>query len=227
MTLASLLHDPVRSVRIETANVLAGAPPNVFSGELAGAFERATDEYIAAQELNADRPEALLNLGALFARQGKFDQAEAELKSALILDSSFAPAAVNLADLYRAVGREAEGDALLREALQHNPDDSVLLHALGLSLVRQKQNEKALGFFAAASRIEPANARYAYVYAVALNDLGRTGDAIQTLTGAIKAHPYDRDLLAALVSYCDRAGEPAKASIYAQRLAQLEPGKQD
>jgi tetratricopeptide (TPR) repeat protein len=224
--LASLLDDPVRSVRIETANVLAGAPPNILSGEFAGAFDRATDEYIAAQELNADRPEALLNLGALFARNGKFDRAEAELKTALALDPSFAPAAVNLADLYRVLGREAEGDALLRKTLQRNPDDAALLHTLGLSLVRQKQNEKALGFFAAAWRIEPANARYAYVYAVALNDAGQTGAAIQTLTSAIKAHPYDRDSLAALVALCNRAGEPAKAVIYAQRLAQLEPENQ-
>jgi tetratricopeptide (TPR) repeat protein len=224
--LASLLQDPVRAVRIETANVLAGAPPNIFSGDLASAFDQATDEYIAAQELNADRPEALLNLGALFARQGKLDHAEAKLKSALALVPSFAPAAVNLADLYRTLGREAEGDALLRKALQRNPDDAVLLHSLGLSLVRQNQNERALGFFAASWRIEPANARYAYVYAVALNDTGQTNAAIQTLLSAIKAHPYDRDSLAALVSFCNRAGEPAKASVYAHRLAQLEPGDQ-
>jgi len=224
--LAPLLHDPVRAVRIETANLLAGAPPNFFPGDLAGAFARATGEYIAAQELNADRPEARLSLGALLLRQRKFDRAEAELKSALALDPSFAPAAVNLADLYRALGREAEGDALLRAALQRSPDNAVLLHALGLSMVRQKQNEKALGFFAAAWRVEPANARYAYVYAVALNDAGRTNAAIETLLSAIKVHPYDRDSLAALVSLCNRMGEPAKASIYAGRLAQLESATQ-
>ena len=201
-------------------------PPNFFPGDLAGAFARATGEYIAAQELNADRPEARLSLGALLLRQRKFDRAEAELKSALALDPSFSPAAVNLADLYRALGREAEGDALLRKALQRNPDDAVLFHAVGLSMVRQKQNEKALGFFAAARRIEPTNARYAYVYAVALNDAGQTNAAIQTLTSVIKAHPYDRDSLAALVSFYNRVGEPGKASIYAQRLAQLEPGSQ-
>jgi Flp pilus assembly protein TadD len=224
--LVSLLQDPVRVVRIETANVLAGAAPNILSGDLAGTFDQATDEYIAAQELNADRPEALLNLGVLFARLGKFDHAKAELKSALALDPSFAPAAVNLADLYRALRREAEADSLLRKTLQRNPDDAVLLHALGLSLVRQKQNEKAIEFFSAASRHEPANARYAYVYAITLNDAGRTNAAIQILTSAIQAHPYDRDSLAALVSFCNRAGEPGKASIYAQRLAQLGPGNQ-
>jgi tetratricopeptide (TPR) repeat protein len=108
VALAPLLQDRVRAVRIETANALAGAPSNIFSGALARAFHQATDEYIAAQELNADRPEAHLSLGALFARQGKLDRAEAELKSALALDSSFSPAAVNLADLYGALGPRPE-----------------------------------------------------------------------------------------------------------------------
>lgn len=226
VALAPLLHDPVRAVRIETANVLAGAPPNLLSGDLAGAFDQAIDEYIDAQELNADRPEALSTLGTLFATQGKFDRAESELKGALALDPSFAPAAVNLADLYGAVGREADGDALLRKALQRDPGDAVLLHALGLSLVRQKQNEKALAYFAAAARLDPANSRYAYVYAIALDGAGQTNAAIQTLTTTVKAHPYDRDSLAALVSLLNRADQPAAASIYAQRLAQLEPGNQ-
>jgi len=86
----------VWAVRIETANVLAGAPPNILSGDLANAFGQATDEYIAAQELNADRPEALLSAGALFARQGKLGHAEAELRSVLAPDPSFAPAAVRI-----------------------------------------------------------------------------------------------------------------------------------
>jgi len=201
-------------------------PSKLFAGGLAGAFDRATDEYIAAQELNADRPEALLSLGTLYARQGKLDHAEAEFNSALVVDPSYAPAAVNLADLYRAADREAAAEAVLRKALQRNPDQAVLPYALGLSLVRQKQNEKALGLFADAARIEPANARYAYVYAVALNDAGQTRAAIQTLESAIKAHPYDRDSLAALVSFWNQMGDPAKASIYLQRLRQLEPENQ-
>ena len=65
--LGSLLNDHVRAVRIETAQVLAGLPAEGFSA----ALDRATGEYIAAQELDADRPEAHMNLGLLFrpARQ--------------------------------------------------------------------------------------------------------------------------------------------------------------
>jgi Tfp pilus assembly protein PilF len=68
-------------------------------------LNHATDEYIAAQELNAERPEAHLNLGLLYARENNLDRADAELKTALSLDPAFAPAAVNLADLYRGEQR--------------------------------------------------------------------------------------------------------------------------
>src|SRR5208283_2434245 len=104
--LAPLLSDPVRAVRIEAAEVLAGIPVDTFPMEVGAAFSRATDEYIAAQQLNADRPEAHLNLGLLYARENHLDKAEAELKTALSLDPAFAPAAVNLADLYRAQDRD-------------------------------------------------------------------------------------------------------------------------
>ena len=113
-TLAPLLDDPVRAVRIEAAEVLAGLPVNNLPADIAAAFDRATEEYIASQQLNADRPEAHMNLGLLYARQNHFDKAEEELKTALSLDPSFAPGAVNLADLYRAQNRDEEGERVLK-----------------------------------------------------------------------------------------------------------------
>jgi tetratricopeptide (TPR) repeat protein/ssDNA-binding Zn-finger/Zn-ribbon topoisomerase 1 len=223
-TLAPLLRDPIRAVRIEVAEVLAGLRADNFPADVATAFSRATDEYISAQQLNADRPEAHLNLGLLYARENHFDQAEAELKTALSLDPSFTPAAVNLADLYREQSRDKEGERILKDAISRSPNDASLEHALGLLMVRQKRSAEGLGFLAAAARIDPGNARYVYVYAVALNDAGQTRAAIETLERSIKAHPYDRDSLAALVNFLEQSGEPAKALSYAQRLDELEPG---
>ena len=222
--LAPLLNDPIRSVRIEAAEVLAGLPADNSPQNVATALGRATDEYVSAQQLNADRPEAHLNLGLLYARENHFDKAEAELKTALSLDPSFAPAAVNLADLYRGLKRDEEGERVLKDAINRSPNDAALEHALGLLMVRQKRNPSALDLLAAAARHEPANARYVYVYAVALNDAGRTGAAIETLENSVKAHPYDRDSLAALVTFLEKAGDSVTALTYAQRLDQLEPG---
>ena len=222
--LAPLLSDPVRAVRIEVAEVLAGLPADNLPADVAAAFSRATDEYISAQQLNADRPEAHLNLGLLYARENHFDKAQAELKTALSLEPSFAPAAVNLADLYRAQNRDEEGERVLKDAISRSPNDASLEHALGLLMVRQHRGAQGLDLLAAAARIDPGNARYVYVYAVALNGAGQSRAAIETLESAVKAHPYDRDSLGALVNFLEQAGDPAKALIYAQRLDELEPG---
>ncbi len=221
--LAPLLADPVRAVRIETAEVFAGVPADNLPAATSAALGRATDEYVGAQLLNADRPDAHVNLGLLYAKENHLDKAEAELKTALSLDPSFVPAAVNLADLYRAQHKDEEGERVLKDALVRSPNDASLNHALGLLMVRQHRSAQGLQMLAAAARGAPGNARYVYVYAVALNDAGKTKAAIETLQASLKAHPYDRDSLAALVSFLERAGDTAKALTYARRLGELEP----
>jgi predicted Zn-dependent protease len=91
-------------------------------------------------------------------------------------------------------------------------------------MVRQKRSVQALDLLGAAARGDPGNARYAYVYAIALNDAGKTSAAIETLESSIKAHPYDRDSLAAVANFLEQSGDPAKALTYANRLDGLEPG---
>jgi tetratricopeptide (TPR) repeat protein len=90
-------------------------------------------------------------------------------------------------------------------------------------MVRHKRSAQALALLAAVARTDPNNARYAYVYAVALKDAGQANAAIETLTRSIDAHPYDRDSLAALVTFLEQAGDPAKALVYARRVEDLEP----
>jgi len=211
-------------VRIETAEVLAGLPTDGLPADVAAAFSHATDEYVSAQKMDADRPEAHMNLGLLYARENHFDKAEEELRTARSLDPNFAPAAVNLADLYRVQNRDEEGERVLKDAMSRSPKDASLEHALGLLMVRQKRSAQGLNLLAAAARGEPGNARYVYVYAVALNDAGQTRAAIDTLESSIKTHPYDGDSLAALVNFLQQSGDNTKALTYAQRLDELEPG---
>jgi predicted CXXCH cytochrome family protein len=221
-----LLNDRVRAVRIEAAEALAGNPTETLPGDVAAALAKATTEYIAAQELNADRPEAHVNLALLFAKERHFDEARKELETAQSLDPFFAPAAVNLADLDRALGHDADGERVLREAIVRSPDDASLQYALGLALVRQGQKLEALGYLSKAVRLDPANPRLTYVYAVALNDNGQTEKALDVLENDIAQHPFDRDALAALIDYYRADGKFQKASAYAKRLSELENNEQ-
>jgi tetratricopeptide (TPR) repeat protein len=52
---------------------------------------RAIEDYVAAQRLNADRPEARVNMGNLYAQQGRPAAAEAEYLAARDLDPTFVP----------------------------------------------------------------------------------------------------------------------------------------
>jgi Tfp pilus assembly protein PilF len=192
-------------------------------------MDAAVEEYIAVQKVNADRPEAHLNLGLLYAQRGSPVQAEAEYRKALQLDPGFVRAYVNLADLYRNLDRDMDGEKLLREALRDAPREAVLHHTLGLLLARQQRYAEALAELARAVRLAPADGRYAYVYAVALNSSGKRRESLKVLEANHSRHPADRDTLLALATINRDMGARGAALGYALKLRRLlpaEPGVQ-
>jgi Flp pilus assembly protein TadD len=80
---------------------------------------------------------------------------------------------------------------------------------------------------AEAMRLDSANPRYAYVYAVALTDGGRAAEALKVLDAARKQNPYDREILSGLAFYSARAGQRDAALGYAKTLQELEPENQE
>ena len=220
---APLLSDSSRGVRIRAAALLAAVPTASQPAPDRESFERAAAEFIAAQRLNADRPEARTSLGNFYARRALAGEAKAEYEAALRLSPRYAPAAINLADLYRQLGSDADGENVLRTAIAASPQDAGLHHALGLALTRLKRPTDALEEFRRAAEIEPDRARYAYVYAVALHSAGHGDEATSVLKKALEQHPSDRDILVALINFNRDAGDIASALSYAERLAPLAP----
>ena len=82
-------------------------------------------------------------------------------------------------DRYREQNRDTEGERILQDAVRRSPDDASLQHALGLLMVRQRCSAQALTLLAAAACDDPNNARYAYVYTVALKDASQANAAIR------------------------------------------------
>ncbi len=142
--LAALLHDPLRSVRLNAARPLAGEK----------AAAPALADWVIAEGVAADRPESHVNLGGLFADTGALADADAELQTALRLAPEFAPALINLGDLSRARGNEQDAETYLRRAVAAAPDDATAWYALGLSLIRQKRVEEANDALARARALE-------------------------------------------------------------------------
>jgi Flp pilus assembly protein TadD len=222
-----LLSDSSRGVRIKAAALLAPLPTASQPAADREPFERAASEFIAAQRLNADRPESRSALANFYAQRGRTAEAEAEYKAALRLSPQFVPAATNLADLYRQLGRDSEGKDVLRAAIEASPRDAGAHYALGLVLTRQQRADEALGEFQRAAELEAERARYAYVYAVALHSSGRDGDALAVLQDNLLKHPGDRDTLQALIKLNRDAGNANAALDYALRLAGVTPNDRD
>jgi tetratricopeptide (TPR) repeat protein len=219
----ALLDDPLRAVRIEAARVLAAAPPPRFAPGRRVALADALAEYRAAQTVNADRPEAHLDLALLHEALGEPEAARAAYERAIRIAPWFVPSYVNLADRARAEGRDDESERLLRRALEVAPDAAQAWHALGLSLVRQGRRGEALAALARAAELDPAEPRFDYVLGVALHDAGRREEAIRRLAAAHERHPHDRDLVLALALFEREAGRAREARAWVEQLLARRP----
>jgi Flp pilus assembly protein TadD len=218
-----LLSDPVLGVRLRAVSLLAAAPATWLSKNERSRFASAATEFIAAERLNADRPESHTRLGTFFGQRGRTREAEDEYQSALRIGPQYAPAYVNLADLYRQTGRDSDAERVLRRAIAEVPGDAGVRHALGLTLVRLKRLAEAIDELRLAAEWAPAQGRYGYVYGVALHSAGHATEALNVLNANAIRHPDDRDTLLALISFSREAGDMPAALSYAQQLARIAP----
>ena len=90
-------------------------------------------------------------------------------------------------------------------------------------LMLQKQYAEALSLLAKAAALQPNNAQYSYVYAVALQSSGKVDQAIKILEQTHKRRPADLPVLQALVSFERQKGDLRSAKVYAEQLLQLSP----
>ena len=77
-----------------------------------------------------------------------------------------------------------------------------------------------------AAKLDPDNARYAYVYAVRSCTPRKRTEALAVLRSADKSHPYDMEILSALISMNLEAGDGKAALPYARKAAEVLPGDQ-
>ena len=72
-------------------------------------------------------------------------------------------------------------------------------------------------------KLSPDNARYSYVYAVALNETGKPDEALNVLEKANSRNPNDREILYALTVFNANSGNLEAARGYAEKLRELSP----
>jgi tetratricopeptide (TPR) repeat protein len=214
-----ILNDPIKSVRLEAARILAAVPRGSLQPEQADLIAKVTEEYRQSLLFNADRPESQLSLAQLYSQQGQPDKAEAAFKQALVLQPQFIPAYVNYANFLQQQNREIEAYEILQTGLK-SLEEPALYHSLGLWYVRNQQQDKALQSLQKAAEMESDNARYLYVYAVAIGEK-QPEKAIKVLQASLQNHSGNMELLTALSSYYKQIGDSANAVKYRQKAEKV------
>lgn len=217
----SMLHDPIRTVRIEAVATLLGIDARGWSATDLAALKSATVEYVAARSFSADRGDGLVDLANVAMIAGDLEHAEGNLREALDVDPTFTAAYVNLADLYRSQGRDQDAEAILRLGLPRAADRATVEFALALALVRLGQHSEALAHLHRAHVLRPEVIRFGYVYAVAQFDAGQHEASLETLERMRERYPTNREILRLLAGYSQKLGRVKAAQGYAAELDAL------
>jgi len=227
--LASMMSDSHLSVRHEVAVQLMDASQLVPMEER-GAYQRLMGEYLETILHSQDTPSGQLSLAQFYSRQGgpnnqgSHSAALKAYKNALRLGPSYVPTLINFADFNRQIGRNTEAKALLAKALKIAPDSAGVQHSYGLMLIRESQYDQALPYLQEAFELPTGQPRYAYVYAIALDNQQQLSEAIAVLEAANKRWPNQTDLLLTLVRYLEKNNEINKAYRYLSDLSRIAPG---
>jgi len=179
LVFATLLADPYKAIRVAAADHLVG---NILvANSNAKTMETALKELLAANNTNAWRGEGHLNQSMVHYRLGQTEKTIASLKRAINVDPYFNASYINLADLYKSLGDKANEANTFQQALKAMPQDAIVHYSYGLYLIRNKQAKSAIAAFKKAVKLDPSNAQFIYLYALALDSVGKTKQATMHL----------------------------------------------
>jgi tetratricopeptide (TPR) repeat protein len=222
-SLVPLLYDPVRAVRMQAAQVIAGIPGRSLEEHEERMYEAALAEYIRSMEYVADFPFGRFNLGNLYGTLGEEEKAEQSYLKAIEIDDRFYPARVNLAMLLNQAGRNEEAEGQLKEVLKREPGLSAVSYSLGLLLAEESRYGEAAEYLSQAARGLPMRPRVHYNLGLVLQVLGKLDEAERALQRTLMLSPDTFDFLHALADHYVRRGRMKAVRPLAERMVALEP----
>ena len=216
-----MLNDPLKIIRTEAARQLSSFSMGEIDEEHKILLKKSLEEYKKTLIFNADRPESQLALGLLYDKQKMPKKAEKAYREALRLQPMFAPTYINYSDFLKRTNRDRDAYDILQKGLKQLPKVAALHYSLGLWYVRNKENEKAIEQLKKAVELDRDNARFSYVYAVALGST-EPKKAIEILEAIYPKHTGDRQIVSGLAYYYKQLGDEKKSDEYRHKLQSLQ-----
>ena len=218
LMLRPLMTDPIMSVRLEVASILAGSEFEGLRDKDVEELDVLYTEYLEVQSKHLDMPSVQLQLANFWLARRDLDKAEVALKYALRQNPQFEPAIINLVDLLRQQDRNDEASELLESSLAAMPAAGSLWFAKGLHDIRGGKRESGLEALNRAAELEEEGSRHRYVFAVALFDMGEEERAMKVLERLNKTHPGQPDILNALMAYSTQLSNRVAYNQYRSQL---------
>lgn len=217
-----MLNDSAKSVRVALAASLINDLASLSKTQQA-LLQPLLNEYRQVLKSQSDRPGTQATLANIALSEGSLLTAQNHFEQALAIEPNFLPVLLNYADYYRQIGNEALGRPYLERAVKVSPESASAQHALGLSWVRSRAIGKAIPFLKAAATLPSATPRYAMVYAVALESVGRADEAIDTLITANQRWANQYDVMLTLVGYLQKYRRTDDIPAIVKALAVIAP----
>ncbi|XP_055591689.1 protein O-mannosyl-transferase TMTC2-like [Uranotaenia lowii] len=173
------------------------------------------------------RISALLQLGNLYAEQGKLQRALAVYREALhILPDRYPPQGIyhRLGDVFARLNQWSEAERFQRAALEAQPDHIEAHLSYGSMLARNSsRTSEAEQWFRRALRLAPADASVHHHYAEFLSTVRRTSEACQYRVKATELAPEDYSLVTAAASCLRLLDRKTEAEKWYRQAVQLRP----
>jgi tetratricopeptide (TPR) repeat protein len=177
------------------------------SAEARADWRVAENEYREALKLAPDWPEALVNLGIVYNRQGKPDDALAVFNRAAEINPQLLGVHLNLAITYFRTNRFREAEVPLRRALTIEPENKQALGLLVLTLFALEQYNEVTELGERALKTNANDAATLEVLGRAYLRLRRYADAVRVLEARSRINPESAEILMLLGEARDNAGD--------------------
>jgi predicted CXXCH cytochrome family protein len=221
--LLSLLNDPVKAIRFESAVALSVIPMDQIPENNRSLLQKILNEYEESMLYAADFSASRLSLGNLYSNMGETDKAIEQYKEAIMIDSKFYPAKINLAMIYNQKGENEKAEKLFKEVIQDEPDQHYQKYSLGLLLAEMGKYEEAVSYLKDASIYLATNPRIKYNLAKLQEFLKNYDEAEASFKATLEIEPESPEYLMAIIEFYFKKQNYQKAKPYVIKINNLFP----
>ncbi len=212
--LRTLLHDPVRKVRVDAAWALRDRID--MSSEAASDLRRSLD-------FSLDMPTGSLQKGVFHLDRQETDKALKYIEWSIKLDGYSAPLRHEHAIVLSMMGRGQDAIAALHEAIRLDPSEAEYQYKLGLAYHEVGQPEGTVAALEEAVRLDPRHSRAWYNLGLMRNQMQQPDAAVFALEQAEAAEPNDPEIPYALATVLASIERRQDAIAAAKRALQIAP----